>query len=228
MKREIQQPVTKQHGESWRDETVTTHPAFAQIGAFRTSGGHTALYGSDFNHNSYMTIRIQASELHRSLNRDWHFGRGEIIEVALSEAQWATFVSTPNVGSGTPCTIQHLQCKMMPLLPDPTSRSDQFRDEMKVRLEKTVKSVADALAVLDGLGLPKGKTAAIRDTLDRLMTELNSNLPFVASQFEEHMEDTVEKAKQEVHGYMVGMVQRAGLDALGSNLPLAIEHKGEQ
>lgn len=225
MKPLVEHPVTKSHGEDWREETVTTHPAFAQIGAFRTSGGHTALYGSDFNHNAYITIRISASELHRSLNRDWHFSRAEIIEVALSEAQWATFVSTPNVGSGTPCTLQHVQGARKPLLPDPTNRSDQFRDEVKARLEKIVRSVEDALAALDGMGLPKGKTAALRETLRRLVTEMNSNLPFVASQFEEHMEDTVEKGKQEVHGYMVGMVQRAGLDALASNLPLAIENK---
>lgn len=219
MARIIEEPITKPNGEEWRNETVTTHPAFAQIGAYRTRGGNTALYGSDFNHHAYMTIKITRSELNRGLNRDWHYGRGEIIEVALSEAQWATFVSTPNMGSGTPCTLQALEGRIIPGLPDPTNRSDQFRGEIKAKLEKTVQKVADTLAGVEALGLPKGKTAALRETLASLLTELHSNLPFVASQFEEHMEDTVEKAKIEVHGYMTGVLMRAGVDALSGQLP---------
>ena len=36
-----------------------------------------------------------------------------------------------------------------------------------------------------------------------------------------------EKAKTESHGYMTGVVQRAGLDALTTNPPLAIEDKSD-
>lgn len=221
MTRPIEAPCTKTDGG--HHDTITTHPAFGQIGAYRTSGGHTALYGSDFNHNHYMTIRIARSELHRGLHRDWHHGRAEIIEIALSEAQWATFVSSPNMGSGVPCTIQALEGRTIPGLPDPTNRSDQFRQEMKDKLARSVEKVANTLVELDGLGLPKGKTATLRDTLNGLLTELKSNLPFAAQSFEEHMEDTVEKAKQEVHGYMVGVLQRAGIASLANEtLPLSL------
>lgn len=225
MPRIIEEPTTTPSGEEWRNETKTTHPAFAQIGAYRVSGGNTALYGSDFKHNAYMTIVISRSELNRSLNRDWHHGRKEIIEIALSEAQWATFVSSPGMGSGVPCTLQHLMGEQVPGLPDPASRSDQFSDEMKKKLEGSAQSVRDAIASIDALGLPKGKTTTLRGALSSLLTQLNSNLPFVASQFEEHMEDTVEKAKQEVHGYMTSVLTRAGLESLigPDKLPLQIE-----
>jgi hypothetical protein len=100
MKPAIEDPVSAPtRGPGGMDEMTTTHPAFGQIGASRVSG-HIQLYDSDFHHNAYMTISIRRSELHRSLNRDWHYGRDELIEVALSEAQWATFVSAPNIGSG--------------------------------------------------------------------------------------------------------------------------------
>ena len=128
---EIEQPITKTvKGASGDPRTVTTHPAFAQIAASRVSG-HTALYDSDFRHNAYMTIKIRTSELHRNLHHDWHFDREEIIEVALSEVQWATFVSAPNMGSGVPCTLQRLNGKQIPQLPDPESRADQFNAEMR-------------------------------------------------------------------------------------------------
>lgn len=227
MARDIQEPVTEPYGEAWREETRTTHPAFAQISASRVSGS-TALYDSDFRHNAYMTIRIKRSELHRGLNRDWHFGKEELIEVALSESQWATFVSSPNMGDGVPCTLQRYDGEMIPGLPDPSSRTDQFAGEIKKKLEKTVEKVKGTINRIDEMGLPKGKAATLKATFESLLTELQSNLPFVAKQFEEHMEDTVESAKQEVHGYMTGVLTRAGLDALGGNMPLQIEHKGDE
>lgn len=226
MSRRIESPVTVTAPSPGRmDEQVTTHPAFAQIAASRVSGG-ASLYASDFRHNHYMTIKIKRSELHRNLNRDWHFGRGEIIEVAMTESQWATFVSAPNVGDGTPCTLQRFNGEEIPGLPDPTNRSDQFRDELKAKLAKTVQRVQGAIDQIDGMGLPKGKTAALKAEFQNLLTELRSNLPFVAAQFEEHVEDTVEKAKQEVHGCMNAVIQRAGISALeGKPMPLQIEGK---
>lgn len=222
MPRVIQEPITE-HSDSPASETVTTHPAFAQIGASRVQG-HTSLYDSDFVHQHYMTITIRSSELHRSLNRDWHFGRSELIEVALSESQWATFVSAPNVGMGVPCTLSHINGRSVPGLPDPASRVDQFSTEIVGKLSETVKLLDGALRDLGELGLSKAKQERMAATLETVRRELKSNLPFVAKQFSEHMETTVEKAKQEIHGYMTNVVQRAGLAALTKgDLPLQIE-----
>ena len=228
MARPIEQPVTvTAEGPGRMDEKVTTHPAFAQISASRVSGS-VNLYASDFEHNAFMTIRIFVSELHRNLNRDWHFGRDRIIEVALSEAQWATFVSSPNIGDGVPCTLQYHNGESIPGLPSPESRTDQFSGEMQEKLEKTIGKVKQAINQIDEIGIPKGKAASLKGTFQSLLTELQSNLPFVAKQFEEHMEGTVEKAKQEVHGYMNGVINRSGIAALqGKPLPLQIEHKEE-
>jgi hypothetical protein len=224
MAREIVQPVTVPSGEEWRNETKTTHPAYAQVRASRVSGS-TNLYGSDFRHNHFMTISIRTSELRRTLSRDWHYGREELIEIALSESQWATFVSSPNMGDGVPCTLQRLNGQMVPGLPDPESRADQFSAEIKSKLDKTVARVKETLSRIDDMGMPKGKTRELKEGLEHLLTELRSNLPFVAKQFEEHVEDTVEAAKQEVHGYMTAVLQRAGVEALAANMPLQIEHK---
>lgn len=198
------------------------HPAFAQIGVSRTNGGHTALYGSDFNHNAYMVIRIAHSELQRDLAHDWPGERGTFVEVALSEAQWATFVSSPNMGSGVQCTLKSLQGEVIPGLPDPTSRAEQFAGEASVRLEKATQRIDDAIAAIDNLGLPKGKGETLKSELRMARQELSSNLPFVAKSFEEHTERVTEAAKAEVHGYMTGVMMRAGLSALTADLPLSL------
>lgn len=219
--------VTQRPGPGNALEEVTTHPAFAQIGASRVSG-HANLYDSDFQHNAYMVIRISRSELHRNLSNDWHFGREQIVEVALSEAQWATFVSAPNVGSGVPCTLAYLQGVEVPGLPAPASRTDQFGREAKDTLRDALARIDAAIAAIDTMGLPKGKAATLRDHFAMARQELVSNIPFVAGQFGEHMEKTVEKAKAEVHGYMTGALMRSGLAALGGHAPLQIEDQSEE
>jgi hypothetical protein len=114
-RKKIQKGARRMSGIKYQDPTiekvdspisdsVEKHPAYAQIGASRVSGG-TYLYGSNFAHQHYVTISITKSELNRSLSRDWASGGEEYIEVALSEAQWASFVSTLNSGTGIQCTL---------------------------------------------------------------------------------------------------------------------------
>jgi hypothetical protein len=212
--RSVEQPQTVHTGQT-HSESVTTHPAFGQIGASRVSGG-AYLYGSDFSHQHYMTIRIRASELHRNLSRDWHFAKDELIEVALSEAQWATFVSSMNTGSGVPCTLQQVAYKSVPGLPKPPKIADQFKAEM-------VKTVADIQADLKalrgevgGLGIGKKKAEDLQQRLARIHDRLIGSTSFVADQFEEHIEGVIESAKVEVNAYVVNQVMRAGLDSLGA------------
>lgn len=223
--RNIEEPTTVMNDSPHRkDETVTTHPAFAQLSVSRVTG-HTNLFDSDFSHNAFMVIRVAACELHRNLSSDWHYGDHQpMIEVALSEAQWATFVSSPNM-AGVPCTLQSFDKKQVPQLPPPASRTEQFSSEMKRDADDTVAACKELDDLIDSLGLPKGKAEALRAKSRTIAAKVTSSMPFVADQFEEHMENVVEKAKAEVHGYMGGVLQRAGLQALagGVALPLQIE-----
>ena len=217
----IEQPKITQRGE----ETIASHPAFGQIGASRVSG-HSALYDSEFRHHNYITVSIHRSRFHRGLSWDWHYAEDELIEVKLSEAQWATFVSAMNVGSGVPCTINHLAGKQVPDLPDPEPPTLQFQEEMRKTLEASTATLQKLIEAIDEMGLPKGKADAIKSQVRHSMMQINSNAPFVAKSFGEHMEKTVEKAKAEVHGYMTHVIQRAGLEAItGGQLPLQIERK---
>lgn len=224
MPRNIEEPVTTMKpGPGGMDHEVTTHPAFGQIVAMRVSGGAN-LYGSDFEHNAFMTIRIARSELHRNLSRDWHFAKEEIIEVALSEAQWATFVSAPNIGSGVPCTILHEGRVMTPGLPPPPSRAAQAQKEVRETLADSIRELDELDAMIDTMGLSQKKANELKSKVRAARQELSSNHKFVAESFDEHMEETVEKAKVEIHGYMTSVIQRASIAALsGPETPLPLQ-----
>lgn len=223
MGRPVQEPTVTHDSLVGTKEECVTHPAFGQISVSRCQGGNTTLYGSDFVHNNYITVTITGSELHRRLNRDWHFNKGQIIQIAMSEAQWATFVSSFNMGSGTPCTIEWTkEDGLVPAIPNPTDRHEQFQREDDTKLQgvmETLKQLDDAIAAS---GLSGKKAEALRCYVFRAQQNLGVNLDFVSKSFSEHMEKVSEAAKVEVHGYINNVLHRAGLDALGGAAPLML------
>lgn len=187
-----------------------THPAYALIGASRVSSTPgQILFGSDFRHQHYITVSIRKAALDRGISNDWiHGDREEYIEVALSEAQWATFISTLNVGEGVPCTLEHLAMERVPAIEPIDDRRAQFNAEVESDLAESVALMREALA--------QAKTKAQREPIERAIARLNSSLPYVAEQFDEHAEKTLEKVKIEAEAYLTRAVTRAGLEALGA------------
>src|SRR3546814_1991071 len=117
-----------------------------------------------------------------------------MMEVNMSEAQWATFVSSMNVGAGTPCTLASVDGQPVPGL-TLQNKTEKFKKEAAEDLAGAMEQLDALLKELDGMGLPKGKTAALKARAEKAKQELESNLPFVAKQFGKHGESTVEKAK---------------------------------
>lgn len=81
--------------------------------------------------------------------------------------------------------------------------------------------MAAAIESLDE-AISEAKTKTSEAKLKRIRQQLMDSVPWVAKQFSEHMEETTEKAKGEIHGYINAVVQRAGLEALGSSGPLLL------
>lgn len=212
------------------DSKEYNHPAFGQITASRVSaGGGVTLFGSDFKHRDFIRISISRSQLNRNLSHDWYFPRGEIVEVYLSEAQWATFLSTLNHGTGTPCTIDRVGREKMSEIP-PRDTVSQFQKEVKETVKDAVNAIDKSLIELEeilGASVSQKKKDAIMAGLRKARMEIASNLPFVEQSFGEHIERTKEKAKVEVEAYITNVISRAGLEALGGQAPLML-NSGEE
>lgn len=190
-----------------------THPAFAMIGASRVQSTGYPLNGSDFMHGNFIVLKINRSEMTRGLSQDRHFAKQTLVEVALSEAQWATMISSLNIGDGVPCTLQWIQGEgQVPQLPKPRGESKEFVNDIR----QTVQASIDELTAVmeENPRLPK----KVLHRLKMARQGLQSNIPYVVRTFGEHAEDTVEKAKTEIEAYMHGRIQRAGLEALGGSV----------
>lgn len=201
MARIVEEPVEELRDEGTAHERlVTTHPAYAMISAGRVSGGQT-LYGSDLQHQHYMTISVTRAETHRHLSNDWHHAEiREIIEVAMSEAQWQAFVSSPNT-TGVPCTLVAFNGKQIPALPRPKSRGKQFMDEARASVNHALGEVQKLVSEIEGMNLSGVKKRALIGQINTVNAALESSLPFVMDQFVEHMEDQVQRAKAEINSH---------------------------
>jgi hypothetical protein len=209
-------------GDGVHTDEIRTHPAFAQISVSRVSGDSN-LYGSEFRHQHFMMIRIHESEEHRGLSYTRYHERKLVAEVALSESQYATMISSPNQGSGVPCTLYSVGGKTVSRLPDPeTTKTETFAKEMKDRLAESLGAMAELKALM---AQGKGGTKAAEKLLERAQTMLKNNTEYVAGMFGEYMDDTKEKAKQEINAYINAEVRKAGLEALGAKKPIALQDK---
>lgn len=189
-----------------------THPAFAQLSVTRVSANPgVVLYDSEFRHHNYVSVELHKSSLGRSSTRDWHFAEETIARIEMSEAQWATFVSSFNHGSGVPVTLRQFNGTIMPRLPLRVE-TNEARKEMNKHIsavERELRALQQEVKA-ELSGLSKAKREALVDRIETALREIGPNARFAAEQFEEHIEKTVEKGKVELHGYINATLQRGG------------------
>lgn len=190
--------------------TQFRHPAYAQLRASRVSSSHgILLYGSDLRHTNFIAVTIAASSLTRSLSRDWHHAENDLIEVTLSESQWATFVSSLNLGSGIPATLTRYDGRLIPGLPE-RDIVHEFKNEVRDAMTQATTELDAALAALETADT-KTWRKAVMERVAKARQHLSANLPFVADQFDHHAEAVVEAAKAEVAAHVQATLLRAGI-----------------
>jgi hypothetical protein len=207
------------------DEIVETHPSYGMVGLSKTTGtggGQTRLFGSALDRH-YGTIRltIRRAERHHDLHRDWYFGRQELIEVEMSAAQFVEFVTSPNVGSGVPCTLRYRtndagQIERIPDPPAVKTESVQITDSIEDSIASAVKRMRTERAEIETItsGLSAKLKEKLRVRLDVMIQQLDSNVPFILSQFKEATGRVVSAAKNEVESFVSTVLHRAGMEAI--------------
>jgi hypothetical protein len=202
------------------DEYETTeHPSYGMIEIGRWQGGGQVLFGSSIEHHNTIHITILEGAYRRDLSHDWYYSRKPIVEVAMSQTQFAEAIT--NIGSGTPCTITYRTDKgKMPPVPF-ESKVKQFNDEFSKDMKGIASKCDDIIKEAEERKLPK----AFVSKLQMLKQDLGSNMPFVNQSFTEQMESTVKEAKGEVEAFISHKVHSLGLEALRNELPTINEAK---
>lgn len=213
--------ITDEYGDE-------THPAFGLIGASRTTvagGPHNGatLFDSDIAHQHTIRIRIKAATRKRSHHHDWIHAGKEHIEVEMSEAQWASFVSSMNIADGVPCTIRHIDGQTVPEFPH-SPRLTQSIDEVRQAAHVAFDAIGKAMADYDALD-PKAPAKQRREALNDLrhaIANAPANVAFAAESLAEHAENVVTKARADVEAYVAAKAHQLSVaaPAVGSTGPL--------
>ena len=229
-----EEPQVSIVGTGALDDKVYTHPAYGCVSIFRTSG-HRTLFGSDFKHQHYVSIEVHEAELHRGLAYDRHHPTSMVCRLAMSESQFAHFVSSVGEGVGTQCTFDYRPADDAHLIACPTI---PHRDETDAFVNEGLESVGEALLILDALttqlegdlkGLsPRARAAALAKVSDA-KSKISSTLPFVEKSFLKRVETRLTKAKTEMHAWMDSFVRRRGLQAIAreTGMPLTMIERGD-
>lgn len=219
--REIIEPTVTEHGDE-------THPAFGQITASRgTYGGKDAgavLFDSDIRHGQTVTITVTEAKRRRSNNHDYVLGGIKpLIVVEMSEAQWASFVSSMNT-SGVPCTVRQTQTDwQIPGLPY-APRLAQSMTEVREAAARSFAEIVEAMDALDALD-SKAPAKARKEALQTLRARINNaqpNVDFAATSLNKHTENVVQKARADIEAMVQAEATRLQLNAAQTREVLAL------
>lgn len=177
-----------------------THPAFGGIDVgFISTTPSATLFGSDVQHSDIVRLTISTMSRTRSLGTDRHYPEQRLIEVDMSQAQWAAIVS--GGGRGTkPCTLRYTKEQgSIPGL-EFHSRLATSAQEVRDAAQKSLAKVEAAYQALEDLG-EKAGVKARREAMRQLRLAIEGaprNMQFAADSLTAHVEDVVTKARADI------------------------------
>lgn len=195
------------------------HPAYAQLTIHRQSGGYNNLYGSAIKHQDTICLEIHKSAKYTSEWSERYFAAGiPLISVRMSQAQFAQAITSMNMGSGVPITLEAVRGKVMPKCQEVTV-SERANDDLRSNLNKFADKIARGQARVNEIlakkgSILKGERQEIKNVYDRLMQDLRSNMPFLHTCMTEAYDKTATSAKADIEAFYDNAIRRMGLEAI--------------
>jgi len=221
------QAPTRRPAGSPHEEDVLNHPAFGLIQASRvTSSKGFELFGSAVPARAFIKITIHDAEVAVSGTRQRYNQTRVRQEFLMSETQWGSFLSSLNVGVGTPITKTYGPSDDARLVEFPgiagesaaRTRSNAIREKTAEHLAELTSAVDDLKRLRDSSGsVSKKDLDAVLSKLTRSVKNAPSNFGHLADQLSEHLEETSAEVKTELQMFAASL----GLKGGG---PLALDH----
>lgn len=192
------------------------------VGLSRVNGSKK-LYMSNLNNSNWISLRVYEGRDTTEYGEKKVFAKSgrPLVDLELSASQFAELLTTMNVGHGVPCTLRYINGEEIDQagLEEDEKPVDigkkHFEKNAKEFTEKINKKTSDYLEELEGLKMSKKDKARVQHILQDVKTEINSNMPFYVSMFEEAAKKVVTESKTEIDAFVQGGIVKAGLEALG-------------
>lgn len=185
-----------------QDWTEDRHPSWGKINVTRVSG-HANLFRSSLRHHHFISLTInKARVVDRGGAHDFLMDDGELIEVYMSETQFARMITSIGMGSGSPCTLNRYQNESIEACPA-QDRKEFVVDSHSEHLEDHDSAMRSLLQKLNSM-----LNAKHRPTLKELSSIIHdlachignfkSSHKYYRDQFVEEVEEILDDAKAEI------------------------------
>lgn len=199
--------------------TSYKHPSFGMLSFNRTHGGHSNLFGSSIQHNDTIHMVLKEGVVIRGLNDDRYVGEDEILEVEMSQSQFAELITSMNAGTGTPCTIKYLRGKGRINEADFINKRQQITNEFKESMNERMSDakefydeVKELFATKKSIG--KGDREMILRRLANVTQGMESSSKFIFDQFQNQIDKTITEAKGEIEAFAQNKINAIAQQAL--------------
>lgn len=152
----------------------------------------------------------------------------------MSELQFAELITTLNIGSGVPGTLNWMVGKGRieePPVDEMKERTDrQLREELMVVEGLVADLRKEADEILDKKNLLASDRKRLAEILRRISMELNSNLPYVRKCFQRSIDRTLNDAKADIDHWLSKVASRVEgreLEPPMVDIPMLSEGDGE-
>lgn len=204
------------------------HPAFGVAVFSRWQGTSHRLFGSALRVNSGISLHIKQARTGWDLSREWIHGGKEIVEIHMTETQFAQLLTTMNMGDGVPVTIAYVRDVGLIRMPETAYESEperiqkDFKNQQKEMANKLDAMTAGIKAILAKPSIGKKDREDIQSLVDAFSNHARHTLPFLISQLQEAAEKVVTQAKTELTAFADRTLKAAGLEHLKDKAPKAI------
>ena len=197
------------------------HPSYGLLGISRYSG-RSEFFMSPIRHDGGITLTIRTAYKCRELNSDYVFGDEQLIEVSMSDGQFARAITSLNQGDGVPCTITWLP-EVGRIPPEAVlGYRETYDKEVGDVADEAIRQVLDVRKFVEGLrnkaSVSKKDLEQLASLNDRVLMSLRSNLPFMLKRFTEAMDKVETAAKSEILATIERGLRSAGIEAIKDRL----------
>lgn len=199
------------------DRETYAHPSYGQIRFSRVSGTSN-FYGSELQQDHYISMEIHTSEVQKDLSNDWYHNRGLVTRLRMTANQFSELITSMNNGSGVPCTLEFYNKEKTEKLPEIENRKEfthrKFQERMSDFAQRLNVDRERARELINKKTPSKEDQKELYFIVEKLQTEISSNIPFFAKCFQEVMDDVVIEAKSEIENAIQHKITTLGLESL--------------
>ena len=205
-----------------KEEKKYEHPSFGMLGLSRIHGKSGYLFGSEIQSDNFIELTLSEGEMNRELSNDWFFARKPLFKVKMSPNQFSELITTLNIGSGVPVTIEEVMGEKIEQCNDMESKKTYTHNQFKQRMAEFMSEInskyKEAEQIINKKNLSKDDQEKLKWFYQRMSQEIKQNIPFFVKCFQEVMDKVVLDAKSEIDSALLHSVVSAGIEALGINI----------